>query len=117
MLVLIIMLVPTVNAETYESTDNIIPTDIVLTFENYFNSYSFQYFSYDLNNYPCYYAIDPQGNYLNIVTDETGHYAYTGTDENFSVNGSFVYEHKEPIYLVLICVTLLLLFKVISHVF
>lgn len=104
-MVLIITIVHTTNvsAKSYTADDNyVMDTKYHDLFRNYFGKdVSFKYFPYrcDYNNYTreCYYGIDSENNYVNIIYQDYGSYNYNqiidfGKDENFSVTGNNIYE-------------------------
>lgn len=106
MLVLTIIPVVTVNAESYIADDTyIMSSQYHDFFRNYFGeNVSYQYFTYKCNyndyNRNCYYGIDKNNNYVKIEYQANGSYNYnqiitTGVDENFSVTGNNVF--KVPI--------------------
>lgn len=99
MLALIIILVPTANAQSYVADDSVvISSQYHDLFNNYFDGkLSYQYFPYEcdsLYSRTCYYGIDSEGNYLNVYYIRSDN-SYeqrieVGKDENFSVTGSNV---------------------------
>lgn len=96
MLVLSIMLVPTVKADTYTTKDDIvIDTKYYEFFKAKFGEDTeYKFFAYDCirGNYSytatCYYGIDNNNNYYKIsyVGDKLN--VSTGVDENFVLNGT-----------------------------
>ena len=109
MLVLSIMLVPTVKADTYTTKDDIvIDTKYYEFFKAKFGEDTgYKFFAYDCtrSNYSytatCYYGIDKNNNYYKIsyVGDKLN--VSTGVDENFVLNGTNYIEVKVSDYTVI----------------
>lgn len=104
MLVLIITLVPTVNADTYTSKDDIIiDTKYYEFFKAHFGEDNYyKFFAYDCYygtyNRTCYYGIDKDNNFVKVDYTSSGN-SYSmkiekGVDNDFSVTGTNVIEVK-----------------------
>lgn len=113
MLVLIIICLITINtvdAQSYTSSDVILNENIHSLFHNFFGDFTeFEYFAYSCNvgnnTRTCYFGIDKEFNYLKITyvdNNYNNNYRFeTGIDENFNVVG-FTYKSSiDPIYVLL----------------
>lgn len=124
MLVLIIILVPitSVSADTYTSKDD---TIISSTYYDFFKSHfgedkSYKFFAYNCYgsgtyNRTCYYGIDKDFNYVKISYNSNNELQITkGIDENFSVNGSNIIEVKPSLFAqILWAITFIFIFYII----
>ena len=96
-LVLTIILVPTVKAESYVSKDDVV---IDSRYSNYFSEVfgedkEYTYFPYDCTfgssySRTCYFGIDSKNNYYDIEYTSSGTNIKKGVDNNFSVTGNNV---------------------------
>lgn len=103
-MVLIIILVPTVNAQEYTAKEDIIiDTKYYEFFKAHFGEdKNYKFFAYDCyyGNYnrTCYYGIDNEYNYVKIdYTNSSNSYVIdisNGTDTSFSVSGANIIEVK-----------------------
>lgn len=96
-MVLTIILVPTVKAESYVAKEDVV---IDTRYSNFFaemfgEDTSYTYFPYDCSysgsySRTCYYGIDSENNYYDIEYTSSGTNLKKGIDNNFSVTGNNV---------------------------
>lgn len=99
MLVLLIILVPTLNADTFVSNDNILISSSVHDFfQHYFDEFdTYKYFAYSCGDRTCYYGINQDNEFVRLYY--TGNYGsslqiQSGIDDNFEVSGVNVFIHN-----------------------